>query len=164
MLLVILMIICVIVTAVFTWIAVEDLLSTILASILALLVATALWAVLLLIGECIPGEVTYELVDSKEIFVMNDSTGTSASYYLFGGYSDSKLIYRYIYEGEFGYNVDEVDAEDSSIIFSDTPKVEKYEKHFVNPIHDLFSYHGISYRFYVPEGTITMQQYNVDLK
>ena len=95
---------------------------------------------------------------------MNDNANASASYYLFGGYSDSKLIYHYLYEGEFGYNVDEAEASDSSIIFSDTPKVEKYKKHFANPIHDVFSSHKISYRFYVPEGTIAMQQYNVDLK
>ena len=150
--------------AVSTWKQLEDATATVISSMFGLLIALLVTLVLITIGECVPGKETYEMLESKEICAMNDSVNGDMHYFLFSGYSDSELTYRYLYKGEFGYEVGEIDAEKASIIFSDTPKVEEYERHFVNPIHDLFCFHNNSYRVYVPEGTIAMQQYNVDLQ
>ena len=163
MLLIIVTVIIVSAFAIFSWKESEDISTTFLLSMFGLLIALFVTVVLIRIGECIPGEKTYEMLDSNEIYAMNDSVNGDMHYFLFSGYSDSELTYRYLYKGEFGYEVGEIDAEKASIIFSDTPKVEEYEKHFANPIHDLFCFHDSSYRIYVPEGTISMQ-YNVDLQ
>lgn len=164
MLFIILAIIFVVAFAVYSWKEFGDISSIVMNSMLGLLASLFVTLVLMIIGECIPGKVTYEMVESKNICAMNDNVNSNVRYFLFSGYSDSDLTYRYLYEGEFGYEVGEIDAEKASIIFSDTPKVEEYTRHFANPIHDMFCFHSTSYRIYVPEGTIAMQQYNIDLQ
>lgn len=164
LLFIIIAVIFVAVFAVYSWKQLEEISSTIISSMFGLLIALFVTLVLMTIGECVPGETTYKLLETKEICAMNDNINNDMHYFLFGGYSDSDLIYRYLYKGEFGYEVGEIEAEKASIIFSDTPKVEEYEKHFTNPIHDLFCFHNNSYRVYVPEGTISMQQYSIDLQ
>ncbi len=120
--------------------------------------------VLLLIVSSLPGEKVYELDSAQNIVAMADGSNTSGSFYLFGGTVKDKFIYRYAYEDEMGIRVKDIDADNCVIAYTDgQPQIERYYVYYKNPIHRFLACPDTSYRFLVPEGTVTTE-YVVDLK
>ena len=74
------------------------------------------------------------------------------------------LQYRYVFEDEVGLRIGEVPSDNSVIIYDDeSPRMERYDVYFKDPVHRFFALHETEYRFYVPEGTVATE-YSVDLK
>ena len=120
--------------------------------------------VALLIVSSLPGEKVYELDSAQNIVAMVDGQNTSGSFYLFGGTVKDEFVYRYAYEDEMGIRVKDLDADDCVITYTDEqPQIEKYYVYYKNPVHRFLACPDTSYRFLVPEGTVTTE-YVVDLK
>ena len=121
----------------------------------------------LLIGGIIGyGLATNEIIEEQEIFALNDSSSIEGKNYLFSGYIDEKMVYRYVVETEKGKHIEEVDARRGYIKEGDyTPMVKYHYYTFEKEWYNWFVHNAFTdkyYEFYVPENTITTE-YNVDL-
>ncbi len=128
-------------------------------------VGLGLGALIFVIACAIDGPEDYKLDETFEIQALNDATGYSSSCYLFSGYSESKPVYRFIYQDELGIRTNEVNAKNTAIIYTDEqPKVEVYDVKFANPVHRFLAPISVKfYKFYIPEGAIKTE-YTIDLQ
>ena len=117
-----------------------------------------------LVFSSIPGEKTYELIETHEIYALEDSSITAVRPYLYIAQNGNSFVYRCVYKDEIGYRIRIANASDSAVIYSENPKIETYRIHFTNKFHDFFSFHTKEFRIYIPEGTIATQNFSVDLK
>lgn len=109
---------------------------------------------------------TKEIVEEQKIYALNDSLGVEGGYYLFSGYIDGDLEYRYVINTDKGKHIEEVDTDYGYIKEGDyEPKVEHHYYTFEKKWHKWFAHRLLVedyYEFYVPENTVTTE-YNVDL-
>lgn len=109
---------------------------------------------------------TKEIVEEQKIYALNDSLGVEGGYYLFSGYIDGDLKYRYVVDTDKGKHIEEVDADYGYIKEGGyEPMVKHYYYDFEKKWHSWFAYKLFVedyYEFYVPENTVTTE-YNVDL-
>ena len=109
---------------------------------------------------------TNEVIEEQKIYALNDSLGVEGGYYLFSGYIDGDLEYRYVINTDKGKHIEEVDADYGYIKEGNyTPKVEHHYYTFEKKWHKWFAHRLFVedyYEFYVPENTVTTE-YNVDL-
>lgn len=139
----------------------------ILGGIFGLVVGSVIWFIVGIFGCFLPTTDTFE---RKEIYALNDSSKLEGQKYLFSGYIEENLVYRYVEETNRGKHVEEVDMDCGYIkdIDSDSsPYVEIYSSKFKHKWYFLFFMdwnvsQGYSV-FYVPEGTVT-NEYDVDLQ
>lgn len=119
-----------------------------------------------IIGGSLP---TVENINTQNIVALNDSSKMEGQRYLFSGYINESLVYRYVIETENGKHVEECKADNGYI------KEETINNPYVE-IHTYTFKRGWCYwfainincvknysTFYVPSGTVT-NEYNVDLK
>ena len=120
----------------------------------------------LFIGCTLP---TVEHVNSQNIVALNDSSKIEGAKYLFSGYVDEDLVYRYIVETDKGRHIEECKSDDGYLKEgdSDSPYIEIHTYKFK---HDWYYWFAINVEsaenysiFYVPSGTVT-NEYNVDLQ
>ena len=110
-----------------------------------------------------------EIVTTQEICALNDSSEVGGQKFLFSGYIEENLVYRYVVDTERGKHIEECDVDDAYIkdIESNNPYVEIHKYQFKSGWYYLFAIDFKSEEnyqvFYVPNGTIT-NEYNVDLQ
>ena len=109
---------------------------------------------------------TKEVVEEQKIYALNDSIGVEGGYYLFSGYIDGNLKYRYVIDTDKGKHIEEVAADYGYIKEGNyDPKVEHHYYEFEKKWQRWFGHRFFVedyYEFYVPENTVTTE-YNVDL-
>lgn len=138
-----------------------------LGGLLGCFVGGVIWFVFgCILGSALPYN---EIVTRQEICALNDSSKIEGQKYLFSGYIEETLVYRYVVNSEKGKHIEECEIDNSYIkdIESNEPYVERHEyelKHgwFWLFAVDLKSAENYSV-FYVPNGTITTE-YNIDLQ
>jgi hypothetical protein len=118
------------------------------------------------IGCALP---TIEHINTQNIVAMNDSSKIEGQKYLFSGYVDEKLVYRYIVETDKGKHIEECSTENGYLKEGNTKKPYA-ESHSFKFKQDWYYWFAININsadnysvFYVPKGTVT-NKYNVDLQ
>lgn len=139
----------------------------VLGGFLGLMVGFVIWIIVGVFGCLLPTTDTFE---KREIYALNDSSKLEGKKYLFSGYVEENLVYRYVEATDKGKHVEEVNMDCGYIkdIDSDScPYVEIHSLKFKHKWYYLFFmdwnvFEGYSV-FYVPEGTVT-NEYNIDLE
>lgn len=135
---------------------------------LVLLLATGS-AVLLTIGSSIIAETcadkTYSLAEDIDIYALQDNLTTEGSFFLGSGHINDELKYFYVEQTEFGYTVNNVDADNTYIQYTtDRCHLERHTYTFDNWFVNLIAVPLTDrYVIYIPEGSI-INNYSVDLK
>ena len=105
--------------------------------------------------------------ETVEIYALTDTTSAKGRNFLYSGYVNGKLVYRYVIETEKGKQVKELDSKNAYIIEDDTeqPRIEIHEKTYENDWLNkfFFIFSNKEYIIYIPEGSITTE-YNIDLE
>lgn len=108
-----------------------------------------------------------EITNKQEICALNDTSKVEGQKYLFSGYVDEKLVYRYVIETKKGKCIKECKSDNTYLKEKDcNPYIETHEYTLKKDWQGWFGIRSIpdTYRvFYVPENTVT-NEYNVDLK
>lgn len=118
------------------------------------------------IGAALPVD---EVVTKQEICALNDGVETEGSYFLFSGYIDKKLTYRYVVNTDKGKHVESLDEDDDIYIKEGDykPYVEYHKYIFKSDWYYWFAFNISSVDnyiiFYVPSNTVT-NDYSIDLK
>ena len=109
---------------------------------------------------------TKEIVEEYKICALNDSSNIEGVDYLFSGYINENMVYRYVIETDKGKHIEELDADRGYIKEGDYEPMVKYHYYdFEKDWHRWFAYRMFTesyYEFYVPKNTVTTE-YNVDL-
>lgn len=137
---------------------------------LVLILTGAISAVIALIPsfhyEIHPPELTYELVETKEIYALEDNITHNGRYFLGSGTANGDAAYFYIVEEDFGIKTKSKDTDYAYIKYTnETPTVEYYDTEFKNPFYKwivLWGPYDVC-RFNIPEGSVT-SNINVDLE
>lgn len=130
------------------------------------LIGIIVWFLIGWIGFFLPYN---ETVTTQEICALNDSSEVEGQKFLFSGYIEENLVYRYVVESDKGKHIEECKVEDAYIkdIESKKPYVEYHSYEFKSYWFYLFAIDWKALEnysvFYVPDGTIT-SEYNVDLQ
>ena len=142
----------------------QDWIDAILGVLLGAFLGIIAW---LLFGSIIGGFLPEkEVVEEKPLYALTDATSTYGEKFLFSGYIDEKLTYRYIIETERGKHIEETSANKVYVNEGDyEPHVKIYHTEFAEDWYYLFAGHFETtyYEFYVPENTLT-HNYQVDLE
>lgn len=102
---------------------------------------------------------------TQEIIALQDNIGTKGSFFLGSGTIDSEPHYTYMIETEKGFKLENVEADESYVIYDDNPRIEtrykslKYDWMYLIAIE----WPSAEYTFYIPEGSI-YTGYKVDLQ
>lgn len=116
--------------------------------------------------DCKPPELTYELIETKEIYALEDNITHGGRYFLGSGTANGDAAYFYVVEEDFGIKTKSKDTDYAYIRYTDkTPTVEYYDVKFKNPFYRwivLWGPYDIC-RFNIPEGSVT-SNINVDLQ
>lgn len=112
-----------------------------------------------------------EWVETNQVEVMAvaDNAGAEGQVYLYRGYIKDTLSYCYVAETEFGLKTFSVNADDSYINYtSKQPYViiyeEKYTNEFLSWIFLVDNTGAQRYVFYLPEGSVITDSYEIDLE
>lgn len=112
-----------------------------------------------------------EWVETNQVEVMAvaDNVGVEGQVYLYRGYIKDTLSYYYIAETEFGLKTFSVNADDSYINYTNKrPYViiyeEKYTNEFLSWMFGMDNTGAQRYVFYLPEGSVITDSYEIDLE
>lgn len=112
-----------------------------------------------------------EWVETNQVEVMAvaDNVGIEGQVYLYRGYIEDTLSYYYIAETEFGLKTFSANADDSYINYTNKrPYVivyeEKYTNEFLSWMFFTDSTGAQRYVFYLPEGSVITDSYEIDLE
>ena len=144
------------------WDGAELILTLFLSSVIGVAVAV----IPSVIFDCKPPELSYELVETKEIYALEDNITHGGRYFLGSGMANGDAAYFYVVEEDFGLKTKSKDTDYAYIKYTDeTPTVEYYETEFKNPLIRFITLWGPYNicRFKVPEGSVT-SNINVDLQ
>lgn len=108
-----------------------------------------------------------ETVEEQEIYALNDSTSIKGANYLFSGYINENMVFRYVINTDKGKHIEEVKADNTYVNEGDyTPIVKIHKTSLAKDWYYWFAYdvndEGDYIEFFVPENTIT-NEYNIDL-
>jgi hypothetical protein len=151
------------------WICIES--EPLLGLGVAILLTLAVFSLMLVIwGVVICTSDTEWVVDDMtqtHIVSLSDGTNIEGKFYLHRGYIKETLSYYYIIETEYGYKAETAPADKAYIKYTDRqPYVIKYKETISNDfVRWAFGdIDNVSYTFYIPEGSITTDYYNIDLE
>lgn len=117
-----------------------------------------------LIGYFLP---TIEIVKEQKICALNDTSEIEGQRFLFSGYIDKDLVFRYITNTNKGKHIKEIKGTENVYINEGdyVPAVRIVSYEFVKKWYCLFAYppFDVEYIFFVPENTVT-NEYNIDLQ
>lgn len=133
---------------------------------LSAIIGVAVAVVPSIIFDCNPPELSYELVETKEIYALEDNITHGGRYFLGSGTANGDAAYFYVVEEDFGIKTKSKDTDYAYIRYTDeTPTVEYYKTEFKNPLIRLLTLWGPYNvcRFNIPEGSVTTN-INVDLQ
>lgn len=157
-------IICIVIAIFCSYIEFEDFSMLLMSAFLGMMLGVVFYVI---IGGCIGESLPVEkVIKTQQICALTDNSSIEKRDYLFSGYIDEKLIYRYVVDTEIGKHIEEIDDAKVYIKEGDySPTVEhhyyvlkkEWHKWFANTIM-IEDY----YVFYVPENTVT-SKYNIDL-
>ena len=132
------------------------------------LIGSIMLALLLsIISGCIAdtcADKTYSVAEDIEIYALRDNVTTEGKFFLGSGNVDGELKYFYVVETEFGYTVNDIDADNVYIKYT-TGKchLEKHTYTFDNSfVRSIAMPIGKRYVFYIPEGSV-INDYAIDL-
>ena len=119
-----------------------------------------------IILDCNPPELSYELIETKEIYALEDNITHGGRYFLGSGTANGDAAYFYVVEEDFGLKTKSKDTDYAYVKYTDeTPSVEYYNVEFKSLFYrwiTLWGPYDIC-RFKVPEGSVT-SNINVDLQ
>lgn len=142
----------------------DDFCEAIIGGIIGVIVGALVWLLFgAMVGEFLPIK---EVVEEKPLYALTDSTSIHGEKFLFSGYIDEELTYRYIIETERGRHIEEINGKNVYVNEGDyEPHVKIYNTELAKDWYYLFAGHfGTTYyEFYVPENTLT-HNYQVDLE
>ena len=118
-----------------------------------------------IIGLFLP---TKDIITTQNLCALNDTTTIEGQTFLFSGYIDEELKYRYLVETKKGIHVEEkgiTNAYIKTIEKGEQPYIEEYDSVLKSDLYYWFAVNlkDNEYVFYLPEGSIT-NEYNVDLE
>lgn len=135
------------------------------------IIGLLLCLVVLALGNACAGECTgrIEVKETTHIYAVKDNLTTEGEYYLFSGYVNEDLKYFYVYEDEVrGLATKSVPANISYIRYiepADQPYIQKWTQYHENEVlNRLFFCGKTGYTFYLPEGSVITDYYNIDLE
>lgn len=137
-----------------------------LSSILGLMLGFIVWLFVGgIIGYFLP---TVEVVEEHELCALSDSSSVEGVNYLFSGYIDEKLVYRYVIDTERGKHIEEEKTDDVYIKEGNyTPTVKIHRIDLKKDWYDWFAHElfveDYYVEFFVPENTVT-SEYKIDLR
>lgn len=104
-----------------------------------------------------------------EVVAVADNLGVEGQVYLYRGYIKDTLSYYYIAETEFGLKTFSVNADDSYINYtSKRPYMVIYEEKYTNEFWSWMFFMDSTgaqrYVFYLPEGSVITDSYEIDLE
>ena len=138
----------------------------ILTLFLSAVIGVAIAVIPSIIFDCKPPELSYELVETKEIYALEDNITHGGRYFLGSGTANGDAAYFYVVEEDFGLKTKSKDTDYAYVKYTnETPTVEYYDAEFKNPFYrwiTLWGPYNIC-RFNVPEGSVT-SNINVDLQ
>ena len=144
----------------------DDLLFGVISCIIGLIAGFLAWGFACEAVNCFFP--TVEVVEEYELCALSDSSSVEEANYLFSGYIDEKLVYRYVIDTEKGKHIEEEKTDNVYIKegnYTPTVKIHRTELKkdwYDRFVRDLFV--GDYYvEFFVPENTIT-SEYEIDLK
>ena len=127
--------------------------------------------IVFLIGNicCSPCNGPIEIQETTELVALKDNQGIEGYGFLFSGGVNDKLKYYYIYdEPQRGLTTDSVNADISYIRYVDEgtqPYMEEWvQRHENKVLWWLFGAEETGYTFYLPEGSVIQDYYQIDLE
>ncbi|PZT57343.1 hypothetical protein [Paenibacillus silvae] len=135
------------------------------------LVATVLIAGLLCMASLglatLFAKTSYVKTYQTEVISLQDKSSYSGKFFLGSGNINGSSQYTFITKNDNEMKVQQLGVNEASLIYSDEPKIERYEKFFDSKIIKLLfgkqPFHSPTFKIYIPEGTIK-ENYNVDLQ
>lgn len=153
--------------AIFIYFITESIAETFFGSLIGLFIGMIIWlSIGGIIGEFLP---TKEIIETKPLYALTDTTSTYGEKFLFSGYIDEKLTYRYITETERGKHIEEIDTKNVYVNEGDyQPHLKISKKELAKDWYFLFANdlaidETTYYEFYVPENTL-IHNYQIDLE
>ena len=138
---------------------------------LGALLGTLIGLLVFLLGNvcCSPCNGPIEIQKTTELVALKDNQGIEGYGFLFSGGAKDELKYYYIYnEPQKGLTTDSVDADDSYIKYvaeGTPPYMEEWvQRHESKVLWWLFFAEETGYTFYLPEGSVITDYYNIDLE
>lgn len=110
---------------------------------------------------------TVEVVEEHELYTLSDSSSVEGENYLFAGYIDEKMVYRYMIDTERGKQIEEEKADNVYIKEGNYPPAVKIhrmklKKDWYNWFAHALFVEDYYVEFFVPENTVT-GKYKIDL-
>lgn len=105
-------------------------------------------------------------IEEKQIIALSDSYGANGSFFLGSGRLENSMKYIYVTKNNEEMNMQTVDVDEVSLIYSNDKKAEKYQTQLSEKMEFWFGSELAreeKYKIYIPEGSIK-QEFNVDLK
>lgn len=135
--------------------------------VLGCIIGVSIWAFIGgIIGLMLP---VVDVVQEQKIFALSDSSSIQGARYVFSGYMNERLVYRYVTDTEKGKHIEEVSGWKVYINEGDyLPMVKIHTTQFKRTwfywfAHDIFHSDEDYVEFFVPKNTI-ISEYNIDLK
>ena len=117
----------------------------ILTLFLSAVIGVAVAVIPSIIFDCKPPELSYELIETKEIYALEDNIAHDGRYFLGSGTANGDAAYFYVVEEDFGLKTKSKDTDYAYVKYTDeTPTVEYYETEFKN--------HFIDYKYDIISG------------
>lgn len=107
-------------------------------------------------------------VIEKKIYALNDTSSNQGTHYLYSGYINNELKYRYVVDTSNGKQVKEIETTNVFIKEENCePKVKIYKRVLKNKIYGWLFFVELpdedKVEFYVPDNTV-INDYNIDLQ
>lgn len=158
-------IICTVAAFVYVYMQIEEVSISLWSALMGCIVGMACYCILGgMIGSVLPVD---KVIKSNQICALTDNNSIEGRYYLYSGYINEKIVYRYVIETEIGKHVEEIDSGRVYIKEGNYPPTVKHCSFVLKKKwHYWFANTSMMedyYVFYVPESTVT-GKYNIDLK
>lgn len=151
------------------WICVES--EPLLGLGIAFILTLCVFLLILIVGSIVISlsdtEWVVDDMTQTHIVSLSDGTSVEGKIYLHRGYVKETLSYYYIIETEYGYKAETALADKAYIKYTNRqPYVIKYKETISNDfVRWAFGdIDNVNYTFYIPEGSIATDYYNIDLE
>ena len=103
---------------------------------------------------------TEENIITYNIVSLQDNNSSKGNYFIGSGRSEGKMKYSFYYKSDGGFKLKEIDYKNTTIIYSDSIRIEQFGEKEVDSFINYFAFDNfldedyMKFKIYIPEGTI----------